>query len=214
MQAASKRIPTMMLVLCAMFAALMAVGAWISIPVFSIPITLQLLAIMVAAALLPPTYATLSVVVYVLLGLVGLPVFSNFTGGVGRLFSITGGYIIGFIPAAWLTSFLVKKWGPAWWKQALAMVLGVLVCYAFGTVWFMLMNQQNVAAYNATLADMTETQLAEAGGRKSAYTLMQTLSICVFPYIPFDLIKIAISVALCRLLRKPMQTVLRQSRLR
>ena len=182
----------MMLVLCAMFAALMAVGAWISIPIFSIPITLQLLAILCCSALLSPGYATLSVVVYVLLGLIGLPVFTGFTGGVGKLLSITGGYIIGFIPCAFITSWVIRHWGYALWKQALAMILGVAICYAFGTAWFLIMNGQQVAA----------------GTASKAYTLGQTLGICVVPYIPFDLIKIAISIALSRLLRKPLQNAM------
>ncbi len=177
-----------MLALCGLFAALMAVGAWISIPVSSgISFTLQLLAIMVCASLLPPMYAALSVVAYVLLGAVGLPVFSNFGAGVGILFGVTGGYIIGFIPAAWLTAFIISKWGREIWKQVIAMAAGVLLCYAFGSAWFMI-----------------------SLGR----TLMQTLSVCVIPYIPFDLLKIAVSVLLSKAVWKPFQTILHSSRVR
>lgn len=203
------RIPVLMLTLCALFAALMAVGAWISIPIFSIPVTLQLLAIMVCAALLPPRYALMSVCVYVLLGLVGLPVFSGFTGGIAKLFSITGGYIIGFIPAAWVTSLIITKWGREIWKQIIAMIIGVLICYLFGTVWFMLMNQQNVAAFNAGLNGKTEEEILAAGGLKSAYSLSQTLGMCVIPYIPFDAVKIAISAVLSKALWQPMKKILK-----
>lgn len=184
MSTAKKRIPTLILILCALFAALMAVGAWISIPMGNVPVTLQLMAIMTCAALLKPGYATLSVTVYALLGFVGLPVFSKFQGGAGVLLGVTGGYIIGFIPAAFITSLIIDKWGRALWKQAIAMVLGVLVCYAFGSVWFMLSLKR---------------------------TLAQTLAACVIPFIPFDLIKIVLSVLLSQALYLPMQTVLHQA---
>ena len=181
----SNRIPTLMLVLCGLFAALMAVGAWISIPMSSgISVTLQLMAIMTCAALMKPVYAMLSVLAYALIGLVGVPVFSNFRGGPGVLLGVTGGYIVGFIPAAFLTAWLIERWGRELWKQAIAMVLGVVLCYAFGSVWFMVSMHR---------------------------TLGQTLALCVLPYIPFDLIKIALSVLLSRALYQPMQTILRRS---
>ena len=184
MKSSAKPISTLTLVLCAMFAALMAVSAWISIPMSSgISITLQLLAIMTCASLLPPVPATLSVLAYELIGLVGLPVFSNFGSGAGVLLGVTGGYLVGFIPAAWLTSFLISRWGRQVWKQFIAMVLGILLCYAFGSVWFMV-----------------------SLGR----TLQQTLAVCVIPYIPFDLIKIALSCLLSTLLYRPLQQVLRR----
>jgi biotin transport system substrate-specific component len=205
-----KKMTSKQLCLCGLFAALMCVCAWISINIFSIPVTLQLLAVLICAALLTPGLATMSVVAYVLLGLVGLPVFAGFTGGVGKLFGITGGYIIGFIPAVYVTSLLVHKCH--FGKQEstalklvryiVAMVLGVLVCYAFGTVWFMIINQQSVAAHNAEIATMTDLMQQEAGGVKSAYTLGQVLGICVLPYLPFDAVKIALAAVLSLRLEK------------
>lgn len=198
------------LCLCGLFAALMAVCAWISIPIFSIPVTLQLLAIMVCAAMLPPMYATLAVVVYVLLGLVGLPVFAGFTGGVGKLFGITGGYIVGFIPAAYITSLIIhtcrfgaeKSGWVRFVRYLLAMAAGVVVCYAIGTVWFMMINRQTVNTYNEQLATMTDLQVEQAGGRKSAYTVGKVLGICVVPYLPFDAVKIALAAVLSMRLEK------------
>lgn len=185
MNSAKKQFPTLMLVLCALFAALMAIGAWISIPMSSgISVTLQLMAIMTCAALMRPMYAALSVTAYALIGLVGLPVFSNFSGGPGVLLGVTGGYIIGFIPAAFLTSLIIHRWGREVWKQALAMVLGVLVCYAFGSLWFMISLKRSLG---------------------------QTLALCVIPYIPFDLIKIAVAVLLSKSLYQPMQSILRRN---
>lgn len=183
-----KSIPAAMLAACGLFAALMAVGAWIAIPMASgISITLQLLAIMTCAALLPAGYAALSVGAYVLLGLVGLPVFSNFGAGAGVLFGVTGGYIMGFIPAAWLTAFIITRWGREVWKQAIAMAAGVVACYAFGSVWFMV-----------------------SLGR----SLEQTLTVCVLPYIPFDCIKIGISVLLSKVLWKPFKQILHRGNAR
>ncbi len=174
-----------MLVLCALFAALMAVGAWISIPMSSgISVTLQLMAIMTCAALLKPTYAALSVLVYVLLGFVGLPVFSNFQGGAGVLLGVTGGYIIGFIPSAFVTALIIDRWGREMWKQLIAMVLGIILCYAFGSVWFMVSLKRS---------------------------LSQTLAMCVIPYIPFDAIKIVISMLLSKALYQPLQTILHRA---
>ena len=179
-----KGFSTISLVLCALFAALMAVGAWISIPMSSgISVTLQLLAIMTCASLLEPAQAALAVTAYELIGMAGLPVFSNFQAGPGVLLGVTGGYLIGFIPAAFLTSLIIRRRGRELWKQAIAMVLGITVCYAFGSVWFMVSLHR---------------------------TLGQTLALCVIPYLPFDAIKIALSVALSRALYRPMQTVLRR----
>lgn len=185
METQKPSMPTLMLVLCALFAALMAVGAWIAIPMSSgISVTLQLMAIMTCASLLQPRYAALSVTAYALVGFVGLPVFAGFTGGAGKLLGVTGGYIIGFIPAAFVTSLIIHQWGRQLWKQAIAMVLGVALCYAFGSVWFMVSLKR---------------------------TLSQTLALCVIPYIPFDLIKIAVSLLLSKALYQPLMTVLRRA---
>ena len=97
MMTKEKRIPTLQLVLCAVFAALTAVCAQITIPIGAVPISLSLLPPLLCAALLSPRYAVLSMAVYLLMGLCGLPVFSGMSGGPGKLFGVTGGYIIGFI---------------------------------------------------------------------------------------------------------------------
>ncbi len=119
-----------------MAAALMAVCSWISVPL-AIPVTLQTFAVFTSTGLLGKWRATWAVLVYILLGAVGLPVFSNFTGGVGMLFGKTGGYIIGFIFFALVTGFLIERLGKRTPALILAMVAGLFVCYLFGTLWFM-----------------------------------------------------------------------------
>lgn len=170
-----------MLVLCALFAALIAVCTQIQLPIGPVPITLSLLPVLLSAALLDKRYAALSSLVYLLMGLVGLPVFTGLTGGPGKLFGVTGGYIIGYVLCAFIAAWMMEKWGRAWWKQALAMAVGVLVCYAFGTAWFM--------ATKGT-------------------GLWTSLTLCVFPFLPGDALKIAVAVLLSKRLEAPMRRAL------
>ena len=172
------RISTMQLVLCALFAALTAVCAQITIPIGAVPISLSLLPPLLCAALLSPRYAVLSMVVYLLMGLCGLPVFSGMSGGPGKLFGVTGGYIIGYVPCVLLSSFLIHRTWKGFPARCAAMALGVLVCYAFGTVWFMILRGMD---------------------------LMSTLSVCVFPFLPFDALKIVLAAFLSQRLEQPLE---------
>lgn len=167
------------IVYCGVFVALIAVCSWISIPT-TIPFTLQLLAICLAAALLGTKLGTITILVYILLGLVGVPVFSGFKGGVAALMGPTGGYIIGFIFTALIVGFASEKFGKKTLVLAISMVIGVLVCYIFGTVWFILV-------YTKT---------------KEPVGIMTALSWCVIPYLIPDAAKIAISVFLTKRLER------------
>lgn len=122
--------------LCALFAALLALCAWISIPVADVAFTLQTLGVALVLWLLGGKRGTLSILVYLLLGAAGCPVFSGFQGGIGALLGATGGYIMGFL--LWgLAYWLLTARFPGGHKISLtAMVLGLLLCYGFGTVWF------------------------------------------------------------------------------
>ncbi len=117
----------------ALFTALLAVCAWISIP-SPVPFTLQTFGIFLAAGLLEKTKGTISVLVYILLGAMGLPVFSGGRGGLGIILGETGGYIMGFLPATYVCGAMCEKN-----KKPLAlfasMVLGLIVCYAAGSMW-------------------------------------------------------------------------------
>jgi biotin transport system substrate-specific component len=164
--------------LIALFTAVIAVCSWISIPA-AVPFTLQTFAVFLTAGLLGGKRGTLTVLVYILLGAIGLPVFSGFTGGIGHLLGPTGGYIIGFIFSALVMWFAENRFGKSLKVLAASMVIGLIVCYAFGTAWFM-------AVYTK--------ETGEIG-------LMTALGWCVFPYIIPDAVKIALAVILCRRLR-------------
>ena len=110
-----------------MFTVLIAICSWISIPM-DIPFTLQTFAVFLSVAILGGKRGTLAVVVYVLLGAIGVPVFAGFTGGFGIILRNTGGYIIGFIFTA-LTMWLMETlFGRKIWVQAISMVIGLIVC--------------------------------------------------------------------------------------
>lgn len=163
----------------AVFAALLAVCSWISIPA-AVPFTLQTLGVFLAVGLLGGRRGTLVVLVYILMAAVGLPVLSGFRGGVGALLGNTGGYVLGFLLSAVVMWALERRLGRKLWVQGLGMVLGLLVCYAFGTAWFM-------ALY------------IRANGAVSLWTV---LGWCVIPFILPDLLKIAGALALTARLRR------------
>ncbi len=130
---------TKALVLCALFAAVTAVLSQLSLPLpfTPVPINLATLAVFAAGGLLGPVYGAVSLVVYVVLGAAGLPVFAQFSGGIGILIGPTGGYIMGYIAAAAMTGWIAKRLQRQFWGNVLAMTAGLAVCYAMGTVWFM-----------------------------------------------------------------------------
>lgn len=166
------------LVYAAVMASLTAVCSWISIPT-TVPFTLQTFAVFLAVGVLGGRRGTFAVLVYILLGAVGLPVFAGFSGGLGVLFGATGGYILGFLFSALLYWGGTKVLGERTPVIVLAMVLGLAVCYAFGTAWFMVV-------------------YARTGGPVG---LMAALGWCVFPFVVPDLVKIALAVALTRVLK-------------
>ena len=172
-QQKTTRFQTKDLVYMALCAALITVCAWISIPA-AVPFTLQTFAVFVTAALLGPRRGTLTVLVYMLLGFIGIPVFSGFKAGIGVLFGTTGGYIIGFLFTAFIVGFFTEKFGRKIVVLALSMVLGLAVCYIFGTIWFMVL-------------------YTSANG---AIALGTVLSWCVIPFFLPDAAKILVAVIL------------------
>lgn len=162
----------------AIFAVTIAICSWISIPT-TVPFTLQTFAVFLAVGVLGGRRGTFAVLVYILLGAVGLPVFAGFSGGLGALLGTTGGYIIGFFFSALLYWAMTKVLGKKTPVMVVAMVLGLIVCYAFGTVWFMTVYARNSGAIGLGTA----------------------LGWCVIPFIIPDLVKIALAVGLTRLLK-------------
>ncbi len=156
-------------------AALIAICSWISIPM-SVPFTLQTFAVFAVLLLLGGKRGTLSVVTYILLGAIGAPVFSGFNSGVGVLLGTTGGYILGFLLMG-LIYLLFEKFLPKkFLSEIAALLLGLVVCYAFGTGWFMYIYTKKTGAVG----------------------LMTVLSWCVFPFILPDLIKMALAFVLAK----------------
>lgn len=174
-----RHIKTLNVVYIGIFAAVIAVCSWIQIPLV-VPITLQTLGICVAAGLLGFKKGVITVVVYELIGFIGVPVFSNFGAGPGVLLGVTGGYIVGFIFTAAIVGGAVSRLGKKLPVYILSMILGVAVCYVFGTAWFMVWSSNN----------------------GSAATLGGALMSCVVPFIIPDLVKIAVASFLCTKLSK------------
>ncbi|HWQ77584.1 MAG TPA: biotin transporter BioY [Anaerovoracaceae bacterium] len=139
---------TKKMILCALFAALTAVCSMISIPLpfTPVPVNLATLSVFLAGGLLGSRDGAVSQGIYVILGAVGVPVFHSFTGGLGILTGPTGGYIIGYIAAAWLTGFMIEKLGQSFMKNILSMIAGLAACYALGTLWFMYIMSTELAA--------------------------------------------------------------------
>ena len=132
MEHVAQRLRTRDLTAIAACAALMAVCAWIAIPTDP-PFTLQTLAVFLAVGLLGGRRGTIAVGIYLLMGAVGLPVFAGFGGGLGILMGTTGGYIWGFLGSALVMWAMERILGTHLVILLLSMLLGLLVCYAFGT---------------------------------------------------------------------------------
>lgn len=130
------------MVFMAIFAALICIAGPIAVPLPGnlVPISLGTFAIYLTGALLGGKRGTVSVAVYIMLGAVGLPVFTNFMGGFAKILGPTGGYIIGYIPLALITGIFADMPSKKHWTMPVGMVLGTAVMYAFATVWVMIMN--------------------------------------------------------------------------
>lgn len=120
------------MVRASLFAALMAVCAWIWIPVFDIGFTMQTFALCLTLLTLGGKWGTVSILIYLLLGAVGLPVFSGFRGGPGVLLGVTGGYLWGFLSTG------LCYWCAEKWRKVPGLILGIIACYACGCGWFRL----------------------------------------------------------------------------
>ncbi|MCM3601028.1 biotin transporter BioY [Robertmurraya korlensis] len=124
-----------MMIVTALFAAIIGVMAQITIPLPLVPITGQTLAIGLAATILGSRYGTLSVILYLIIGSAGVPVFAEFSGGVSKLIGPTGGYLVGFIPTAFLIGWFMEKRGFNFKNAVIANSIGTLVTLALGTAW-------------------------------------------------------------------------------
>ena len=168
----------------AFFTALIAVCAWIVVPIPNIPFTLQVFGVFAALCTLGGKKGTISIAVYILLGAVGAPVFAGFKSGFGVLAGTTGGYIAGFLFSGfvfWLVTALMKK--KNFFVLLLSCILGLIACYAFGTAWFM-------------------TVYVQQG---KTISLAAALMACVVPYIIPDVVKILLAISVSKAVRKVMK---------
>lgn len=166
------------MVTTALMAALLCVLAPNVIPLAPIPLSLATFAVYLAAAVLGAKRGTAVVALYLLIGLIGVPVFSGYTGGFQKLFGPTGGYLIGYLLCAWITGLGVKPGETASmrkWPLPVMMALGTIALYALGTVWFLI---------------------------QSGNALWPSLTMCVLPFLPGDAAKIAAASLLAWPLRK------------
>lgn len=169
------------MVYIAIFSVIMAICAWISIPA-QVPFTLQTFGVFLAVSVLGGKRGTIAIIVYILLGAIGLPVFTGFTGGVGVLFGTTGGYIVGFLFSALVMWGFEKLPGKRSVIRPLSMLAGLLACYAFGTAWFMVLYAKTTGSIG----------------------LVTVLGWCVIPFVIPDLVKIGLAYALSGRIRKYM----------
>lgn len=172
---ASSKLRTVDMAYIALFAVLIAICSWISIPA-TVPFTLQTFGVFLAIGVLGGKRGALAVAVYLLLGCVGLPVFAGFTGGLGIVLGSTGGYIVGFLVCALLMWAMERCLGSKTWGLAVSMVVGLAACYAFGTAWFMAVYARSTGPIGLATA----------------------LGWCVIPFVLPDLAKVGLALVLCR----------------
>ena len=166
--------------LCAFFAALLTLCAWLSIPAGTVAFTLQTFGVALTLLLLGGNRGTVAIFVYLLLGIVGLPVFTGFQGGIGVLLNATGGYILGFLVWGllyWLLTSVLPNTGKF---QIIAMVLGLAACYCFGTGWF------------------NHLYIRQGGSGSLGVVILQ----CVAPYLIPDAAKLALAFFLSSRLKR------------
>lgn len=124
-----------MTVYASLISALIAAGAFISVPIGPVPIALQSFFVLLAGLLLGPRWGSAAVGVYLLAGIVGLPVFAGGQGGIGRLAGPTGGYLMGYPAAVFVVGWVSEKWGKTVAGDLFALLLGTGIVYALGFPW-------------------------------------------------------------------------------
>ncbi len=122
-------------VYAALFVALIACGAFISIPIGPVPIVLQNMFVLLAGLILGPVWGLACVGVYLIIGLAGLPVFAGGTAGIGKLFGPTGGYLLSYLPAVFITAAVSKELKKTLTGDLIALLAGSLIVYAIGVPW-------------------------------------------------------------------------------
>lgn len=169
--------PVRPMIYASLFAALMAAGAYMAIPIGPVPIVLQNMFVFLAGLLLGSRWGLASVAVYLLAGIVGLPVFAGGTGGIGRIFGPTGGFLLGYLPVVFLVGRMAERLPRRMVCDVAAMAVGAMVLYACGVSW---------------LAAVTGLPFEKA------------LALGMAPFLPGDALKIAAAGLIARAVRPVM----------
>ncbi len=174
----SKTLRTLDMIYIALFGVLIGICSLITIP-GAVPITLQTFGVFMTISTLGGKKGTASVLFYIFMGIIGLPLFSGFQGGIGVLLGPTGGYIIGFIFSALLMWLFEKLFGNNTFICALSMIIALITCYISGTLWY-------VFIYS---------------GNDSHIGIGAAVSVCVLPFVIPDIIKISLVLIFKKRLR-------------
>lgn len=167
------------LTICALSAAIMCICGPLSVPIGPVPVSLTNLIICFEVMILGTRKALAGYAVYILIGIIGFPVFSGFQGGLAKVAGPTGGYLVGFFLMILIGGFVMERAKGNLVVTGIGMILGTAVCYIFGTAWFMFIMNCEPA---------------------------QSLALCVWPFVPFDLMKIAVAVPVGKIVRKRLVT--------
>ena len=171
----NKKLTTYQMAVTAVMAAVLCVLGPLTVPIGAIPISLANFVICLTAWLLGPKFGTLSVAIYLAIGLIGVPVFSGYGAGLAKVAGPTGGYLVGYLLLAFIGGMFIEKSKGQPVVSGLGLVLGDAACYVLGTAWFVFQMQCE---------------------------LSYALAVCVYPFIVLDLAKIVVSCIVGALLRK------------
>ncbi|MBQ7131142.1 MAG: biotin transporter BioY [Oscillospiraceae bacterium] len=165
------------LTLCALFTAMIAVCAQLTIP-FAVPFTMQSFAIYLSLLCIGAKRTAASTLCYLALGILGVPVFSAFRGGVQVLFQISGGFLIGFLLMIGVFAFLLRCFPKG--NVAVCLFAATLPCYALAVVWYFLV----------------------LGVKANYFSVMKAFACCVFPFLIPDVLKILLAVTVSKKVKK------------
>lgn len=167
--------------LIGILAAVLCVLAPFSIPVGAIPVSLATFAVYIISCTVNKKYAMAAVIIYILLGAAGLPVFSSFTGGFQKIAGLTGGFILGYIPCSYIIAALTDRFENKKFIYPLSMISGTLICYTIGTIWYMLQT--------------------DCG-------FLTAVTVCVIPFLIGDAVKISAASCIGITLRKRIKKIM------
>ena len=160
------------MILAAFFAALLAVSSYIIIPIGLVPHTMQVAFIFLAGLILGAKWGSVSVLVWFFIGIIGLPVFANAQSGITTFIGPTGGFLLGFLLAAFIVGWFADRGLTTFWRTFIVAIIALVVIYAVGIVGFML-------------------SLKYVLNKPMTWSL--AFKLVVIPFLPFDLLKAAIA---------------------